>query len=125
MAIPVDPSRYSDLSAPAFAKLRHLAAAAVEDYQSFCTRGDEAALRRLVVAVIAARAQEKGVGVTDWSDGLRLVDDIGFDSLAIAELVFFFEDLFGISITNAEIMRVRTLGELHVFVRRKVSAAPA
>ena len=56
--------------------------------------------------------------------GTRLIDDLGFDSLAITEVVFFAEDLFGISITNQEIIQVRTLEDLRGFIRRKVSVQP-
>lgn len=49
----------------------------------------------------------------------RLMDDLGFDSLAIAEVVFFTEDLLGIRIANEEIIQVRTLDDLRRFVRSK------
>jgi acyl carrier protein len=57
--------------------------------------------------------------------GTRLIEDLGFDSLAITEVVFFAEDLFGINITNEEIMQVRTLDDLRGFICRKVGAGAA
>ena len=47
------------------------------------------------------------------------------DSLAITEVVFFAEDLFNITITNEEIMQVRTLDDLRGFIRAKVMGRPA
>lgn len=54
---------------------------------------------------------------------LRLVEDLGFDSLAVAETVFFFEDLFKVTIQTHEILALTTVGELQDFVGRKLDAA--
>ncbi len=109
-------------SGPSVDKLRRLPPSATEDFLSFKGKGDEEALTRLIIAVLTDHSPDKAKAVTQWGPELRLIEDIGFDSLAIAETVFFFEDLFQISISNEEIMQVRTLGELRAFVKTKVTA---
>ena len=58
-------------------------------------------------------------------DDLRLMEDLGFDSLAVAELVFFLEEIFPVTINNVEILSVRTLGDLRQFVDTKLRESTA
>lgn len=105
-------------------KIRHLPAAAQEAFRRFQAEGDVNALDPVIAAILedfmprspSARPLAGLPGTT------RLMDDLGFDSLAITEVVFFTEDLLGIRIANEEIMQVRTLDELRAFVRRKAAA---
>jgi acyl carrier protein len=101
-------------------KLRRLPASAAEDFRLFQELRDEEALGRLVIAVITEHAPDKAKLPSPLEDDMRLIEDIGYDSLSIAETVFFFEDLFQISISNEEILQLRTLGDLRGFVRRKL-----
>jgi acyl carrier protein len=89
--------------------------------------GSGEALGALVVEVLkyclAKNPDQKGD--VRWVEDARLVEDLGFDSLATIETVFFFEDLFQISVSNEEIAKVKTLGELRQFVRGKLEAGKA
>ena len=97
------------------------------DYARYQASGDHEALDSVVLAVVRDHVPKK----TPLSDGqalaesARLIEDLGFDSLAITETVFFLEDLFKVRITNSEIMSVHTVGELRAFVRRKLSDVSA
>ena len=107
-------------------KLRRLPPSALENFRKFRATGDEAALTGLIFVVLDDFLPQKSkTGATGWPDEARLIEDLGFDSLAIAETVFFFEDLFTISISNEEILQVRTVGELRAFVQKKLARAAA
>ncbi len=55
------------------------------------------------------------------SDETNFIKDLGLDSLAITEFVFFFEDVFRIRITNEELSEMNSLGELKAFLKGKLS----
>ena len=106
--------------------IRHLPAAARTAFARFQTSGETAGLDPVLFAILGdfiprppARPLAELPGAT------RLIDDLGFDSLAITEVVFFTEDLFGITISNEEIVRVRSLDDLRGFIHAKVADRPA
>ncbi|MGI8603355.1 MAG: acyl carrier protein [Verrucomicrobiales bacterium] len=50
----------------------------------------------------------------------RLREDLGVDSLTMAEAAFKFDELFGVSIETRETAGIETLGDLHAFLVRKL-----
>lgn len=103
--------------------IRHLPPEAQVAFLKFEADGDVAALDPVIAAILEdyiPRKTEKPLA--EFPGDTRLMDDLGFDSLAITEVVFFTEDLFGIRIANEEIIQVRTLDDLRGFVRAKISA---
>jgi len=90
-------------------------------YERFCATGDPAALEIVVQAAVRDFMPRGGTADHDQplQADLRLVDDLGFDSLALAETVFFFEDLFKVSIDNRDLLGLRTIGELQGFIARR------
>ncbi|MDR1281155.1 MAG: phosphopantetheine-binding protein [Opitutaceae bacterium] len=56
---------------------------------------------------------------------LRLVDDLGIDSLTMVEIVMLVEDVTGLSIANEELKELRTLADINSFIAKKTAAEPA
>lgn len=56
-------------------------------------------------------------------DAARLVEDLGCDSLDLVELVIELEGRFDIDITDDEGDALRTVGDVHALVARKVGHA--
>lgn len=107
-------------------KLARLPPAARLDYQRFIANDDQEALAALVLEVLRFHLPKGSTAATGpWQDESRLVEELGFDSLATVETVFFFEDLFEISILNEEIAELRTIGDLRRFLRGKITARKA
>jgi acyl carrier protein len=102
--------------------LRHFPEDVRAAYVSLRTTGDAAAADKLVLAIVADHMPRKEA---DLRDDAELLRDLGFDSVAIAEMVFFIEDLLQVNVSNAEIMRVRTVRDLRAFVRQKLESHPA
>jgi Phosphopantetheine attachment site len=107
-------------------RIKHLPAEAREAFQRFQATGDPVALDAVVLAILNDYIPvSPAVPLAQQPGGVRLIEDLAFDSLAITEVVFFAEDLFGITISNDEIMQVRTLDDLRGFLRRKVTTGGA
>lgn len=54
------------------------------------------------------------------TDSMRLAEDLGLDSLALSEMTFKMEELFGFTAQTREIFGIRTVGELIDFLAAKL-----
>lgn len=107
-------------------RIKHLPPEARAAFQQFQAEGNPSVLGPVINAILVdfvPNVPEQPLGELPGST--RLIEDLGFDSLAITEVVFFTEDLFGVTITNEEIMQVRTLEDLRGFIQRKVAPRAA
>jgi len=57
-------------------------------------------------------------------DELRLVEDLGIDSLTMMEIVILVEDVLVMSIDNEDLRTLRTIGDIKVFIDCKVRGLP-
>lgn len=57
-------------------------------------------------------------------DDLRLVEDLGIDSLTMMEIVILVEDVVQMQINNDELRNLRTIGDIKTFIDCKVRGLP-
>ena len=87
-------------------------------YRRYRESGSLADVHIVVLAVLRNHMPKRTE--VELTDSMRLIEDLGFDSLAVAETVFFIEDLFQVRIETQELMTLRTVGELREFIATKL-----
>jgi 3-hydroxyacyl-[acyl-carrier-protein] dehydratase len=60
----------------------------------------------------------------DPDDDLRLIEDLGTDSLTMMEIVILVEDVLQMSINNDELRNLRTVGDVKTFIDCKIRGLP-
>jgi len=60
----------------------------------------------------------------DPDDDLRLIEDLGIDSLTMMEIVILVEEVLQMSINNEELRHLRTIGDVKQFIECKVRGLP-
>src|SRR3954470_18266260 len=82
-------------------RLKHLPESAQTAFRQFQRDGNPAGLDPVIFAILEDFIPKSpAIPLTELPGTTQLIADLGFDSLAITEVVFFTEDLFGISISN-------------------------
>lgn len=95
-----------------------------EAHARWLAQRDPAALDVVVLAIVAYHRPDRArlANPDELPEGAELVADLGYDSLALAEIVFFVEDLFKVTISNDDLRNLRTVADLRAYVRAKVSS---
>ena len=98
-----------------------------EAHAQWLAQHDLDALDRVIIAIVAFHrpGRSQGNQSDELPDNARLMTDLGYDSLALAEIVFFVEDLYKVAISNDDLKSIETVSDLRAFVRAKVSSQPA
>jgi acyl carrier protein len=97
----------------------------VEAFERYRTKGDAGAVQEVVAAAVIDYRPSGAGQLPAISDTTLLIEQLGYDSVAVAELVFFIEDVFDLTISNEDILAVRTMGDLRSCVTRKLAAKQA
>jgi 3-hydroxyacyl-[acyl-carrier-protein] dehydratase len=64
------------------------------------------------------------VKLKEADDDLRLIEDLGIDSLTMMEIVILVEDVLQMSINNDELRNLRTVGDVKTFIDCKIRGLP-
>ena len=116
------PSTESGTPDAASALVKHFPAEIRDAYIRFLESRSSVDADIVVMAVVQDHRPDQPSATAALVDSNRLMEDLGFDSIAITEMVFFLEDLFHVRIGNDEILRVRTVSDLRAFIREKLAA---
>lgn len=99
--------------------LKRCSAATYEAAREFRKTGDVAHVAGLLQGIIERYVEREHRGkLAQADDSLRLIEDLGLDSLTLMEIVVLAEEVLPISINNEDLCRLRTLGD----VKRQVVA---
>lgn len=94
----------------------------IAQYEAFQASRDPEALNAFVIGLIQfLQDAETPAEAESLSDETRLREDMGVDSITIAEVVFLLEEILEIDIENKDLMEIHTIGQLKQYVLRKVS----
>ncbi len=111
--------------------LKRCSPATLKAVLAFRATGDFAHLPTIITGVIERFVESSLRGkLAPSADGraasreLRLIHDLGLDSLTMMEIVILTEDVLPVTINHDELRHLRTLGDLHVFLDCKLRGLP-
>ncbi len=94
----------------------------VSDLEAFVQDGDINSFERGLLGALGFLSESSDVeSLTGAADHIRLREDLGVDSLAVAELIFLIEDTFGVAISDEEIGGLQTIRDFKSLAREKVA----
>lgn len=108
--------------------LKRCSPATLAAVRAFRATGDFAHLPAIVTGVIERFVErdlrEKLLAADSAPADLRLIEDLGLDSLTLMEIVILTEDVLPVTINNDELRHLRTLGDVQHFITAKLRALP-
>lgn len=105
--------------------LRRCSEATVEAALAFRKTGAVEHLPVIIIGVVERFVEpELRPRLAENNDDLRMIDDLGIDSLTMMEIVMLVEETVGMSISNDELRNLRTLGDIKVFIDCKARGVP-
>jgi acyl carrier protein len=105
--------------------LKRCSAATYEASAQFRKTGNTEHLPAIVLGIIERFVEpDLRAKLKDADDDLRIIEDLGIDSLTMMEIVILVEDVLQMSINNEELRHLRTVGDVKIFIECKVRGQP-
>ncbi|WP_438479583.1 phosphopantetheine-binding protein [Oleiharenicola lentus] len=105
--------------------LKRCSAATYEAAAQFRKTGNTEHLPAIVLGVLERYVEPDLRGkLKDADDDLRVIEDLGIDSLTMMEIVILIEDVLQMTINNEELRLLRTVGDVKTFIECKVRGLP-
>lgn len=105
--------------------LKRCSAATYEAAAQFRKTGNAEHLPAIILGIIERYVEpDLRAKLKDADDDLRIIEDLGIDSLTMMEIVILVEDVLQMSINNDELRYLRTLGDVKTFIACKVRGLP-
>ncbi|MEZ5277515.1 MAG: phosphopantetheine-binding protein [Opitutaceae bacterium] len=91
----------------------------------FRKSNDASYLPSIVLGIIERFVEpEHHARLREADEDLRVIEDLGLDSLTMMEVVILVEEVVNVSIANDELRNLRTVGDIKVFIDHKVRGLP-
>jgi 3-hydroxyacyl-[acyl-carrier-protein] dehydratase len=105
--------------------LKRCSPSAFESAVQFRRTGNAEHVPAVVIGIIERFVEpDLRVKLKDADDDLRLIEDLGIDSLTMMEIVILVEDVLQMSINNDELRNLRTVGDVKTFIDCKIRGLP-
>lgn len=105
--------------------LKRCSPSAFESAVQFRKTGNPEHVPAVVIGIIERFVEpDLRIKLKDADDDLRLIDDLGIDSLTMMEIVILVEDVLQMTINNDELRNLRTVGDVKTFIDCKIRGLP-
>ncbi len=105
--------------------LKRCSPSAFESAVQFRKTGNAEHVPAVVIGVIERFVEpDLRTKLKDADDDLRLIEDLGIDSLTMMEIVILVEDVLQMTINNDELRNLRTVGDVKTFIDCKIRGLP-
>ncbi len=105
--------------------LKRCSSATVEAALAYRKRRDPDLLPSIIIGIVERYVESDLRGkLVEGDDDVRLMEDLGVDSLTMMEIVMLVEEVVGMQINNEELRDLRTLGDVKTFIDCKARGLP-